>query len=228
MTTPFNPEQLADDKLLALLAEDVFDGLVPEVAAEVRIALSRGLPAEMILNQGLVPGMDRVSAAFSAQQIFVPEMAAAARAMRAGLDLLHPSAAPDVSRGRAVVGSVRGDLHDLGKSLVAMALAGQGFAVTDLGVNVRPEAFVAAVAEQRPQVLCLSAHLTTTMPFVKDVIAALETAGLRQGLLILVGGAPLNDGFARQFGADAYTADAAGAAALARAWVEQQAGRQPS
>ena len=123
------------------------------------------------------------------------------------------------------MGAVRGDLHDLGKTLVALSLVQAGFEVTDLGVNVKTEAFVAAVAAQRPHVLCLSALLSTSTLFVQEVISALTAAGLRQDLLVIVGGGPLNDGFARQYGADAYCADAASAAEAASAWVQQRAGR---
>lgn len=217
---------LTNDDLLALMAEDVYDGYAVEVVAEVKEALARGLSPDLVLDQGLGLGMDLVSAGFRNDQLFVPEVAVAARAMKAGLELLGTRTAQAPLQGRAVLGAVRGDLHDLGKTLVAMALAQAGFEVTDLGVNVKTEAFVAAVVAQRPQVLCLSALLSTSMPFVQEVISALVTAGLRQDILVIVGGTPLNDGFARQYGADAYCADAASAAAAALAWVQQRAGRK--
>ena len=218
---------LSNDDLLVLMAEDVYDGYAAMVVAEVKEALARGLSPDLVLNQGLGPGMDRISAGFRDDQLFVPEVAVAARAMKAGLESLRAGTAPAHAPllGKAVLGAVRGDLHDLGKTLVAMSLAQAGFEVTDLGVNVKTDAFVAVVAAQRPQVLCLSALLSTSMPFVQEVIVALNTAGLRQDLLVIVGGAPLNDGFARQYGADAYCADAASAAAAARAWAQQRAGR---
>ena len=216
---------LSNGDLLVLMAEDVYDGYAAAVVAEVKEALARGLSTDLVLNQGLGPGMDRISAGFRDDLIFVPEVAVAARAMKAGLESLRAATAPAPHLGKAVLGAVRGDLHDLGKTLVAMSLAQAGFEVTDLGVNVKTDAFVAVVAAQRPQVLCLSALLSTSMPFVQEVIVALNTAGLRQDLLVIVGGAPLNDGFARQYGADAYCADAASAAATARAWVQQRAGR---
>jgi methylmalonyl-CoA mutase cobalamin-binding domain/chain len=226
MSTGIALSGFSNDELLGLMAEDVYDGYTTEVMAEVKEALARGLSPDLILDQGLGLGMARVSTGFRNNQIFVPEVAIAARAMKAGLECLRAGAAPAQVPllGKAVMGTVRGDLHDLGKTLVSMALAQAGFEVTDLGVNVKTEVFVTTVAAQRPQVLCLSALLSTSMPFVQEVIAALTTAGLRDNVLVIVGGAPLNDGFARQYGADAYCADAASAAAASRAWVQQRAG----
>ncbi len=207
--------KLTTEDLLELMQEDLYDGLADETAADVKEALARGLPPEDVLSKGLVAGMDLVGLDFRNNQVFVPEVLVAAQAMKAGMNELRPlfasSGAPEAGLstvGVAVIGTVRGDIHDIGKNLVAMMLEGAGFEVINLGNNVAADKFVAAVAQYNAHILGLSALLTTTMPYVKDVVAALIDKGLRDKVTVLVGGAPLNEAFAREFGADAYCRDA--------------------
>jgi len=168
------------------------------------------MPAD-ILNGGLIAGMDEVGRDFKAGDLFVPEVLIAARAMQAGMNVLRPLLAEsDVpSAGKCVIGTVQGDLHDIGKNLVRMMLEGAGFETVDLGIDVKPDAFVVAVQEHQPQFLGMSALLTTTMPGMKATIEALQEAGLRYKVKIMVGGAPVTAAFAEQIGADAYAPDAA-------------------
>ena len=185
-------------------------GKAKEVEALVRQAIDEKIPVQDILNKGLLSGMDVIGEKFRDGEVFIPEVLVAARAMNKGVALLKPlyAASGVKSVGKACVGTVQGDLHDIGKNLVASMLEGSGFEVVNLGINVDADKFVAAVKEQQPQILCLSALLTTTMNYMKDVIEAVKNSGLRDTLKIMVGGAPLNAAFAAQVGADAYTADA--------------------
>jgi 5-methyltetrahydrofolate--homocysteine methyltransferase len=177
-------------------------------------------PAE-VLQGGLIAGMDQVGKDFKAGDLFVPEVLIAARAMHSGMGVLRPllaeSGAP--SAGKYVIGTVKGDLHDIGKNLVKMMVEGAGFEVVDLGADVAPEKFVAAVREHQPRLVGLSALLTTTMMSMKTTVEALQEAGLRNSVKIMVGGAPVTDVFAKQIGADAYAPDAASAVDMARSLV---------
>jgi 5-methyltetrahydrofolate--homocysteine methyltransferase len=203
--------------ILEHLAENLYAGEHLQVADRVRQALQGGLsPAEVL--SGLIAGMDRVGRDFQSGHLFVPEVLLAARAMHAGMAVLRPLLAetgvPYV--GTYLIGTVQGDLHDIGKNLVRMMLEGAGFQVLDLGTDVSPERFVAAVREHRPQILGMSALLTTTMPGMRRTIEALEEAGLRDRVKVMVGGAPVTAEYAREIGADAYAPDAATAVEVAR------------
>ena len=204
--------------VLQKITSKLYDGEDEVVAELVQEALDQGMAPEEILAGGLIAGMDEVGRDFKAGDLFVPEVLMAARAMHAGMNILRPLLAEgDVpSAGKYVIGTVQGDLHDIGKNLVKMMLEGAGFQTIDLGTDVKPEEFVAAVREHQPQLLGMSALLTTTMPGMKATIEALEEAGLRDAVKIMVGGAPVTAAFAEQIGADAYAPDAASAVDVAR------------
>ena len=200
--------------ILAEISEALQKGKRKQVTALVQQALDEGIPAPQILNEGLLAGMDVIGVRFRDNEIFVPEVLVAARAMNAGAELLKPhlAEAGAVSKGKIALGTVKGDLHDIGKNLVRMMFEGKGFEVIDLGVDVAPEAFVKAVQEQDCGIVACSALLTTSMAVMGEVVKALEAAGLRDKVKIMVGGAPVNQEFATSIGADAYTDDAASAA----------------
>jgi len=200
------------------IASKLYNGEDEEVAGLVQEALDQGMAPEEILAGGLIAGMDEVGKDFKAGDLFVPEVLIAARAMKAGMNVLRPLLAEtDVpSAGKYVIGTVQGDLHDIGKNLVRIMLEGAGFQIIDLGADVKPGDFVAAVREHQPQLLGMSALLTTTMPGMKATIEALEEAGLRDAVNVMVGGAPVTAAFAKQIGADAYAPDAASAVDVAR------------
>ena len=210
------------EDILQKIASNLYDGEDQEVAELVQEALDQGLEPGEILRGGLIAGMDEVGRDFKAGDLFVPEVLIAARAMHAGMNILRPLLADSdvVSAGKCVIGTVKGDLHDIGKNLVKMMLEGAGFETIDLGTDVGPGAFVEAVREHQPQLVGMSALLTTTMVQMKATIEALEESGLRQSVKIMVGGAPVTDAFARQIGADAYAADAASAVDVARGLAE--------
>jgi len=196
----------------------VLDGNAPAAKAGVEAALTEGIPADKILKDGLIGAMAEVGRLFEENEYFVPEMLVAARAMQGGLALLKPylAEAGTTSAGKVVIGTVKGDLHDIGKNLVAMMLEGAGFEVVDLGTDVSPERFVKAVIDHQPGVVAMSALLTTTMPSMKGTIAALEEAGVRGKVKVMIGGAPVTDSFAKQIGADGYSPDASSATRLAK------------
>ncbi len=204
--------------VLEQIAANLYDGNDKQVAALVEQALGEGLRPGQVLAGGLIPGMDRVGRDFKAGELFVPEVLVAARAMHAGMAVLRPllSASEGSRAGRFMVGTVKGDLHDIGKNLVKMMMEGAGFEVIDLGTDVAPEALVAAVREQRPQLVGLSALLTTTMAQMKAAIEALQQAGLRGSVKVMIGGAPVTAAFAEQIGADGFAPDAASAVDVAR------------
>jgi 5-methyltetrahydrofolate--homocysteine methyltransferase len=206
-------------EILHDIASNLYDGSQHRVAALVREALQQGVAPERILREGLIAGMNEVGRDFKVGDLFTPEVLIAARAMHAGLDVLRPVLAEcDVpSAGRCVIGTVKGDLHDIGKNLVKMMMEGAGFEVIDLGTDVQPEAFVEAVRQHRPDLLGMSALLTTTMPAICQTVAELDEAGLRDSVKVMIGGAPLTAAFAREIGADGYAPDAASAVELARA-----------
>ena len=208
--------------LLEDISSAVQRGKRKEVKPLVQQAIDEGMDPVVILNEGLVPAMSIIGDRFSRNEAFVPEMLVAARAMAAGTELLKPLLAEEGAEpvGKAVIGTVKGDMHDIGKNLVRMMLEGKGIEVEDLGVDVAPEAFVAYVREHPDcQIVCLSALLTTTMPMIGETIKALEDAGLRDKVKVMVGGAPITQAFADEIGADAYTEDAASAAQKAKELV---------
>ena len=192
-------------------------GKARDVKALVQQAIDAGLPAKEILEQGLIPGMDVIGEKFKNNEVFVPEVLVAARALNMGASLLKPLLAAEgvKASGRVCSGTVQGDLHDIGKNLVKMMMEGKGMEVIDLGSDVAPETFVQAAKEQNCQVICCSALLTTTMNVMADVVKAAEAAGIRDQVKIMIGGAPVTEDFCQQIGADAYTADAASAADVA-------------
>ena len=193
------------------------------VVQYVQQALDEGISPAVILNEALLPGMDVVGAKFRSNEIFVPEVLVAARAMNAGTELLKPLLADDssASKGKMVLGTVKGDLHDIGKNLVKMMCEGKGIEVIDLGVDVSPEQFVQAAIEHEANIIGLSALLTTTMPVMGDVVKAAEAAGIRDKVKILVGGAPVTQEYCTSIGADLYAADAASAAIAAAQLIAQ-------
>jgi 5-methyltetrahydrofolate--homocysteine methyltransferase len=197
---------------------NVMEGQVNAVKENVQSAIDAGIPVSVILNEGMIAAMAEVGHLFEEGECFVPEMLVAARAMQAGLALLKPHLknAKVVSAGKVAIGTVRGDLHDIGKNLVAMMLEGAGFEIIDLGTDVPPEKFVEAVREQGAQILAMSALLTTTMPSIKNTIDAINTAGLRGQVKVMIGGAPVTQNYADQIGADGFSSDASRAVATAK------------
>ncbi|MBN1314303.1 MAG: corrinoid protein [Anaerolineales bacterium] len=200
------------------IAQALYHGDEDQVAGLVQQALDAGEKPEALLSGGLIAGMDQVGLDFKSGELFVPEVLIAARAMHAGMNILRPLLANGSSTGagKYVIGTVKGDLHDIGKNLVKMMLDGAGFETIDLGTDVEPVAFVNAVADHKPSVLGMSALLTTTMVHMKATIDALEEAGLRESVKIMVGGAPVTADYAKKIGADAYAPDAASAVEFAR------------
>ncbi len=214
-------ENLNDDDLTAQMHDDLYDGLAPEIREGTNILLARGWSPDRVLNDALVEGMRIVGIDFRDGILFVPEVLLAANAMKGGMEILRPLLAETgaESVGKVVIGTVKGDIHDIGKNLVAMMLEGAGFEVIDLGINTDADAFLAALDEHKPDILGMSALLTTTMPYMKVVIDTLKEKGRRLDQIVLVGGAPLNEEFATAIGADAYCRDAAVAAETAKAFV---------
>jgi len=211
--------------ILEELQKAIIDGARETAVSKVQAALDAGLDAATILNEGMVSAMAEVGHLFEIGEYFVPEMLVSARAMQAGLNVLRPALvqAEVKAAGKVVIGTVKGDLHDIGKNLVAMMLEGASFEIIDLGTDVAPEKFVAAVQEHHPQLVGLSALLTTTMPYMAATIDALKAAGLRDKVKIMVGGAPVTDAFAREIGADGSAPDASQAAKLALALLGNNA-----
>lgn len=203
--------------LLNRISESLIQGKAKEVKTLVRQAIDEGRTAQDILENGLLSGMSVVGEKFRNNEIYVPEVLVAARAMNQGAALLKPLLAAEgvKAAGRACIGTVKGDLHDIGKNLVKMMLEGKGLEVIDLGTDVAPEAFVQAAIEQDCRIICCSALLTTTMVGMADVVKAAQSAGIRDRVKIMIGGAPVSEAFCRQIGADAYTPDAASAADMA-------------
>jgi methylmalonyl-CoA mutase cobalamin-binding domain/chain len=212
---------LNDDDLVAQMHDDLYDGLAEEIAEGTTILLERGWDPQRTLNDALVEGMRIVGIDFRDGILFVPEVLLAANAMKAGMAILRPLLAETGAEpvGKVVIGTVKGDIHDIGKNLVAMMLEGAGFEVIDLGINTDVERYLAALDEHRPDILGMSALLTTTMPYMKVVIDTLVEKGKRDEQVILVGGAPLNEEFGVAIGADAYCRDAAVAAETAQRLV---------
>ena len=196
----------------------ILDGNVAQVQEGVKAGLAAGVAPEAILNDGMITAMNEVGRRYDVGDFYVAEMLVSARAMQSGLALLKPylRQANVKATGKVVLGTVKGDMHDIGKNLVGMMLEGAGFDIQDLGADVSPEKFVAAVRTHQPDVVALSALLTTTMPSMKATIEALKAAGVRDQVKIMVGGAPVNEAYAQQIGADGYSPDASQAVALAK------------
>lgn len=199
---------------LTEISEAMQRGRAKLIKTLVPQALEEGIPAQEILQDGLLAGMDVVGRKFKANEIFVPEVLVAARAMNVGAELLKPylSEAGVEPKGKVILGTVKGDLHDIGKNLVKMMMEGKGLEVVDLGTDVAPETYVQTAVEQGCQIICCSALLTTTMGMMEEVVKKAEEAGIRDKVKIMVGGAPVTEAFCEQIGADKYTADAASAA----------------
>jgi 5-methyltetrahydrofolate--homocysteine methyltransferase len=204
--------------VLERLAKEIYNGNAEAVVALTKEALDAGLSPEEILNQGMIAGMDAVGRDFRDGILFVPEVLIAARAMHAGMGILRPllTEAESHSKGTVVLGTVRGDLHDIGKNLVGMMMEGAGFQVVDLGTDVPPEKFVEAAKAHNAKIVGMSALLTTTMTEMPNVIAALKEAGLREAVKVMVGGAPVTQRFADEIGADGYAPNASAAVEKAR------------
>jgi len=200
------------------LSNSVICGNIAKVTELTKKAVDDGVAATDIINQGLITGMSVVGARFKAGEMFVPEVLMAARAMNAGLDIVKPLITEgDIpSVGKVIIGTVKGDLHDIGKNLVGMMMESGGFNVVNLGVDIAPEKFAGAVKEHKPQVVALSALLTTTMLAMKDTIEVLKEEGLRNSVKVIIGGAPVTQQFANEIGADGYAPDAASATDLAK------------
>jgi 5-methyltetrahydrofolate--homocysteine methyltransferase len=208
---------LPDDELVEQMHDDLYDGLKEEVVEGTEILLARGWSAEKVLNKALVEGMRIVGVDFRDGILFVPEVLLAANSMKGGMELLRPLLAETGVKpiGKMVIGTVKGDIHDIGKNLVSMMMEGAGFEVVDIGINNDVDAYFAALEEHKPDILGMSALLTTTMPYMKVVIDELVKQGIRDDYLVLVGGAPLNEEFGQAVGADGYCRDAAQAAEMA-------------
>jgi methylmalonyl-CoA mutase cobalamin-binding domain/chain len=217
---------LNDDELVQQMHDDLYDGLKDEVVEGVNILLERKWTPYDTLTKGLVEGMRIVGIDFRDGILFVPEVLLAANAMKAGMFILRPllaeTGAPKI--GKMIIGTVKGDIHDIGKNLVAMMMEGAGFEVINLGINNPVENYLKAIDEHAPDILGMSALLTTTMPYMKVVIDALVEKGVRNDYVVLVGGAPLNEQFANAIGADAYCRDAAVAVETARSFMAKRQG----
>ena len=221
MSDEIDITELSLEELYELIGEDLYDGYKEEVVESVEEALKRGREPYEVLTDALVAGMEIVGVDFRDGILFVPEVLMAANAMKAGMAILRPllaeTGAPTI--GKMVIGTVKGDIHDIGKNLVAMMMEGAGFEVINIGINNSVEDYMEALREHKPELLGMSALLTTTMPYMRVVIQALKDEGMREDVIVLVGGAPLNDAFAEDIEADAYCRDAAVAVETAKKLV---------
>jgi 5-methyltetrahydrofolate--homocysteine methyltransferase len=215
---------LDDAELVEQMWDDLYDGLAEEVTEGVNILLGSGWAATRVLDDALVGGMNIVGEDFRDGILFVPEVLLAANAMKAGMAILRPLLAETGAKpiGKMVIGTVKGDIHDIGKNLVGMMMEGAGFEIVDLGINTDADKYIAALREHRPDILGMSALLTTTMPYMKVVIDTMKEQGIRGDYIIMVGGAPLNDEFGQAIGADAYCRDAATAVETAKRLVGER------
>jgi methylmalonyl-CoA mutase cobalamin-binding domain/chain len=217
---------LADDELVEQMHDDLYDGLKEEIIDGVKILLDRGWAPYDVLTKALVEGMRIVGIDFRDGILFVPEVLMSANAMKGGMAILRPllaaTGAPKV--GKMVIGTVKGDIHDIGKNLVCMMMEGAGFEVFDIGINNGVEKYLAAIEQHQPEILGMSALLTTTMPYMKVVIDTLKEKGMRNDYIVLVGGAPLNEEFGKAVGADAYCRDAAIAVETAKSLIAARRG----
>ena len=229
MTDQYDDEEdiilsdLPDEELVEQMHDDLYDGLAEEVAEGTQILLDRGWEATRVLEEALVAGMTIVGVDFRDGILFVPEVLMSANSMKAGMALLKPILADTGAKpiGKMVVGTVKGDIHDIGKNLVGMMMEGAGFEVVDLGINVEADTYIAAIEEHEATILGMSALLTTTMPYMKVVIDTMKERGIRDDYIVLVGGAPLNEEFGEAVGADAYCRDAATAVEIAKQLVRK-------
>ena len=216
--------ELSDDELVLQMHDDLYDGLKEEIEDGVNILIERGWAPYDVLTKALVAGMTIVGNDFRDGILFVPEVLLSANAMKAGMSILKPllaeTGAPRM--GKMVIGTVKGDIHDIGKNLVAMMMEGAGFEVVDLGINNAVEKYLDALEKEQPDILGMSALLTTTMPYMKVVIDTMKEKGLREDYIVLVGGAPLNEEFGRAIGADAYCRDAAVAVETAKEHIARK------
>ena len=221
---------LSDEDLVLQMHDDLYDGLKEEIEEGTNILLDRGWDPDKVLSDALVEGMRIVGIDFRDGILFVPEVLLSANSMKGGMAILRPllaePGAPPV--GKAVIGTVKGDIHDIGKNLVGMMWEGAGFEVVDIGINNPVENYLEAIEEHKPNILGMSALLTTTMPYMKVVIEELDNMEIRDDLIVLVGGAPLNEEFSKAIGADAYCRDAAVAVETAKMMVEERRGGKVS
>ena len=226
----FNLRDLSDEELTEQIYDDLYNGLKAEVEEATHIFLERGWSAEKVLNDGLVAGMRIVGIDFRDGILFVPEVLLAANAMKAGMEILRPLLAETGVEpiGKIVIGTVKGDIHDIGKNLVSMMLEGAGFEVIDLGINNPVEKYLEALDRHKPDILGMSALLTTTMPYMKVVIDTMKEKGIRDRYNVLVGGAPLNEEFGKAVGADAYCRDAAIAVETAKSLLAARRAAVPA
>ncbi len=216
--------ELSDEELVEQMFDDLYDGLADEITEGTNILLGRGWSAKRVLDEALVGGMNIVGIDFRDGILFVPEVLLAANAMKAGMAILQPILTETGAEpvGKMVIGTVKGDIHDIGKNLVGMMMEGAGFEVIDLGINTDADAYLAALAEHKPNILGMSALLTTTMPYMKVVIDTMKEQGIRNDFIVMVGGAPLNEEFGAAVGADAYCRDAATAVEIAKKLIAEQ------
>jgi 5-methyltetrahydrofolate--homocysteine methyltransferase len=216
--------ELSNEDLVQQMHDDLYDGLTEEIVEGTRILLAREWSPEEVLGKALVDGMTIVGIDFRDGILFVPEVLLAANAMKGGMSILRPLLAETGAKpvGTMVIGTVKGDIHDIGKNLVSMMLEGAGFDVFDIGINNSVDDYLAAIEQHKPDILGMSALLTTTMPYMKVVIDTLVAKGLRENYIVLVGGAPLNEEFGQAVGADAYCRDAAEAATTAIRMVSER------
>ncbi|HEY5558635.1 MAG TPA: corrinoid protein [Steroidobacteraceae bacterium] len=220
----FNLADLPDGELVEQMFDDLYDGLADEIAEGTNILLARGWDAKRVLDEALVGGMNIVGADFRDGILFVPEVLLAANAMKAGMAILKPVLAESGAEpvGKMVIGTVKGDIHDIGKNLVGMMMEGAGFEIIDLGINTHADTYIAALREHKPDILGMSALLTTTMPYMKVVIDAMKEQGLRDRHIVLIGGAPLNEEFGKAVGANAFCRDAATAVEVAKRLIQER------
>ncbi|MGA0265233.1 MAG: corrinoid protein [Lysobacterales bacterium] len=216
--------ELDTEELVEQMWDDLYDGLGEEIVEGTEILLERGWDAKKVLDDALVGGMNIVGEDFRDGILFVPEVLLAANAMKAGMAVLRPLLAETGAKpvGKMVIGTVKGDIHDIGKNLVGMMMEGAGFEVVDIGINTDAETYIEALRKERPDILGMSALLTTTMPYMKVVIDAMKEAGIRDDYIVMVGGAPLNEEFGQAVGADAYCRDAATAVEMAKQLVSER------
>jgi len=216
--------ELNDEELVEQMHDDLYNGLKEEIEEGTNILLERKWSADKVLNDALVEGMRIVGIDFRDGILFVPEVLMAANAMKGGMAILRPLLAETGAEpiGKVVIGTVKGDIHDIGKNLVGMMLEGAGFEVIDLGINNPVEDYIAALEQHKPEILGMSALLTTTMPYMKVVIDTLQEQGMRDDFIVLVGGAPLNEEFGEAVGADAYCRDAAVAVETAKSLIAER------
>jgi 5-methyltetrahydrofolate--homocysteine methyltransferase len=216
--------ELPDDELVEQIWDDLYDGLAEEIAEGTDILLARDWTPKKVLDDALVGGMNIVGEDFRDGILFVPEVLLAANAMKAGMAILRPLLAETGAKpiGKMVIGTVKGDIHDIGKNLVGMMMEGAGFEVIDLGINTDADSYLEALDKEKPEILGMSALLTTTMPYMKVVIDTMKERGIREEYIVLVGGAPLNEEFGSAIGADAYCRDAATAVEVAKDLVAQR------